>query len=122
MDEIGELDRVLDEKHGDVVADNVPIAFPRVNLDCKAAHVASEVERALAPGDRGEANEGWRLLTDVTKDIGAGHALQAVGQFEIAVGAIAARMNDALGDALMGEMENLLTKMEVIDQRRPRAP
>src|SRR5690606_8676522 len=36
----------------------------------------------------------------------------------IAVRAIAACMNDALGDALMVEVEDLLAEMEILEQRR----
>jgi hypothetical protein len=43
MDDIGELDRVLDEEDRDVVADDVPVALLRIKLDRKAAHVARQV-------------------------------------------------------------------------------
>ena len=49
VDDVGKLDRVLDEEDRDVVADEVPVAFLGVELDGKAAHVAGEVERALDP-------------------------------------------------------------------------
>ena len=43
VDQVGELDRVLDEEHRDVVADEVPVAFLGVELDREAAHVAREI-------------------------------------------------------------------------------
>jgi hypothetical protein len=72
MDEVGELDRVLDEEDRDVVADDVPVALLRVELDREAAHVAGEVGRALAAGDGREAHEGRRLLAGALEDVGAG--------------------------------------------------
>jgi hypothetical protein len=57
VDQVGELDRVLDEEHRDVVADEVPVALLGVELDGEAADVAGEVERALAAGDGREADE-----------------------------------------------------------------
>ena len=57
VDEVGELDRVLDEEHRDVVADEVPVALLGVELHGEAAHVAGEVERALVAGDGREAHE-----------------------------------------------------------------
>ena len=42
--DIGELDRILDEEHGDVVADKVPVALSRVELDRKPAHIPGEIE------------------------------------------------------------------------------
>ena len=72
MDQVGKLDRVLDEEDRDVVADEVPVAFLGVELDGEAAHVARQVERALAAGDGREAHEGRRLLAGALEDVGAG--------------------------------------------------
>ena len=44
VDDVGKLDRVLDEEDRDVVADEVPVAFLGVELHREAAHVAREVE------------------------------------------------------------------------------
>ena len=55
--EVGELDRVLDEEHRDVVADEVPVALLRVELHREAAHVTGEVGRALVAGDGREPHE-----------------------------------------------------------------
>ena len=60
VDQIGEFDRVLDEEHRDVVADEVPVALLGVELDREAAHVAGEIGRALVAGDGREADEGLR--------------------------------------------------------------
>jgi hypothetical protein len=38
--EVGELVGIPNEEHGGVVADQIPIAFIRVELDREAAHVA----------------------------------------------------------------------------------
>ena len=62
VDQVGELDRVLDEEHRDVVADEVPVALLGVELDREAAHVAGEIGRALVAGDGREAHEGVGLL------------------------------------------------------------
>ena len=77
MDEVGKLDGVLDEEHRDVVADDVPVAFLRVELDGKAAHVARQVGRALAAGDGGKAHEGRRPLAGALEQVGAGVFRQA---------------------------------------------
>ena len=45
MDQVGELDRVLDEEHRDVVADEIPVALLRVELDREAAYVARRIRR-----------------------------------------------------------------------------
>ena len=57
VDQVGELDRVLDEEHRDVVADEVPVALLRVELHREAPHVARQIERALVAGHGREADE-----------------------------------------------------------------
>ena len=51
MDEVGELVRVPHEEHRRVVADQIPIAFLGVELDCEATHVAFGIGCARFPGD-----------------------------------------------------------------------
>ena len=45
--EIGELDRVLNEEDGNVVANDIPVAFICVELDCEPSNGADSV----LPGD-----------------------------------------------------------------------
>ena len=71
VDQIGKLHRVLDEEHRDVVADEVPVAFVRVELDREAAHVARGVGRAALADDGREAHEHRRALAGLGEDRGA---------------------------------------------------
>ena len=43
VDQVGEFDRILDEEHRDVVANQIPIAFLSVELGCESAHVACQI-------------------------------------------------------------------------------
>ena len=121
VDDVGEADRVLDEEHRDVVADDVPVAFLGVELDREAAHVARQVDRALAAGDGGEAHEGRRLLAGALEEVRAGVARQRLVGLKIAVRAVAAGMHHALRNALVVEVEDLFAEMEVLEQRSGRA-
>jgi hypothetical protein len=85
VDDVGKLDRVLDEEDRDVVTDNVPIAFLCVKFDREAAHIAREIGRALGAGDGREADKGLGLLADALKDVGPRHIGEAFGQFEITI-------------------------------------
>src|SRR3984957_4230942 len=51
MDEVGKLDRILDEEDGDVVANEIEIALIRIEFDGEAPHVAGPVSRPGASGD-----------------------------------------------------------------------
>ena len=117
MDQIGEFDRVLDEEDRDIVADNVPIALLRVEFDREAAHVACQIHRPLVAGYGREADKDLGLLPHLGQHVGLGMIGQAIGQFEYAVGAIAAGVDHALGNALMIEMEDLLAQDKVFEQR-----
>ena len=118
VDQVGELDRVLDEEDRDVVADEVPVALLGVELHGEAAHVAGEVGRALVAGDGGEADEDRRLLALALEEVGPGEVGERLVVLEVAVGAVAAGVDDALGDALVVEVEDLLAEVEVLQQRR----
>ena len=122
MDDVGKLDRVLDEEHRDVVADDVPVALLRVELDRETTHIAGKVGRALGAGDGRETDEGRRLLAGALEDVGARVFGKRFVGLEKAVCTVAARMHHPLGDALMVEVEDLLAEVEVFQERRAARP
>ena len=65
VDQVGELDRVLDEENRDIVAHHVPVALHRVELDREAAGVAGEIGRAAVAGDGREAGKRRRRHADL---------------------------------------------------------
>jgi hypothetical protein len=67
--EVGELDRVLDEEHRDVVADQVPVALVGVELDGEPADVARQVERTLVARHGREAHERGRALAGALEQV-----------------------------------------------------
>ncbi len=119
MDQVGELHRVLDEEDRDVVADDVPVALPGVKLDREAAHVAREIGGTFAARDGREAHESRRLLAGALEDVGAGDVGERLVSLEKAMRAKASRMDDALRNALMVEVEDLVAQHKVFEQRWP---
>ena len=119
MDQVGKLDRVLDEEHRDIVADEIEVAFVGVELDREAAHVARQVARARAARHRREAHEHLGFLARVLQECGLGQFAKRFGRLEVAMRAGAARMHDALRDALVIEMRDLFAQDEVFKQGRP---
>ena len=117
MDHVGKLDGVLNEEHRDVVADDVPVAFLRVELHREAADVARQVGRAFVAGHGREAHEGGGFLPCALKDVGLGDVGKRLVVLEIAMRAKAAGMNHPLGDALMIEVEDLLAKVKIFERR-----
>ena len=117
VDQVGEFDRVLDEEDGNIVADQIPIAFLGIEFDRKAAHIASDIGRPLAAGDGGEAAEQGRLFTNPLEDIGARQFWNRFGQLEMAMHAIAAGVDDAFRNAFMVEVEDLLPHDLVFQHR-----
>jgi len=115
--EVGELHRVLDEEHRNVVAHDVPVALLRVQLDGEAAHVARRVHRTGAAGHGGKAREHRGLHAHFGQHARGGEFGQRFGQLEVAVCGRAAGMHDALGNALMVEVRDLLAQDEVFEQR-----
>src|SRR6185369_10907190 len=60
VNHIRKLDRVLNEEHGDVVADEIEVAFLCVKLDGKTTHVSSEVGGSARTLDCRKAHEDRR--------------------------------------------------------------
>ena len=69
VNQVGELDRVLDEEHRDVVADQIPVAFLGVELHREAADVARRVDRARAARHGREADEHLGLFAHLGQDL-----------------------------------------------------
>jgi hypothetical protein len=115
--QVRELDRVLDEEHRDVVADEVEVALLGVELGREAADVADGVGRAAEADDGGEPHEHRRLPSHLTEEVRAGDVVERIGALEDAVGAGATRVHDAFGDALVVEARHLLPEVEVLDER-----
>ena len=122
MDEIGKLDRVLDEEDGNVVADEIEIAFVGVELDREAAHVARQVACPRAAGDGREPREDLRLLAFLGEERRLRQVRNGIGHLEIAMRARTARMNDALGNSLVIEMGDLFAEGEIFQKRRAPVP
>ena len=54
MNEVGELVGIPNEEHGRVVADQIPVAFIRIELDREAAHVPLGIGGTELTGPRRE--------------------------------------------------------------------
>ena len=118
MHEIGKLHRVLDEEDGNVVADEIPVAFVGVELDGEAAHVARGVGRAAFAEHGREAHEHRGLLAGLREERRPRQRLHRLVAFEKTVRRRAARVDDALGNALVVEVRDLFAQNEVFEQRR----
>ena len=116
--EVRELDRVLDEEDGDVVADQVPDAVLGVELDGEAADVAGRVGRATRADDGREAHEHRRLEGGVVEQLGLAQVRERLIDLEVPVRRGAAGMHGALRDALVVEVGDLLAEDEVLEQGR----
>ncbi len=119
VDEVGELDGVADEEHRGVVADEVVVALFGVELQREAAGVAHRVGGAEVAGHGREAQEGLGLLAHLGEEVRLGVLRDVGGHGEGAVGAGAAGVDHALGDALAVEVRELLEQHLVLDEQGP---
>jgi hypothetical protein len=117
VDQIRKLHRILDEEHRDVVADEIPVAFVRIELDGEPAHVTRRVGGTALAGHRRKAHEHRRALAGLGKDRCPRQLCQRFVALEEAVGARAPGMHDALGNALMVEVRDLFPEDEIFQQR-----
>ncbi|AIO69498.1 catalase-2 domain protein [Burkholderia oklahomensis] len=118
VDEVRKLDRVLDEKHRHVVADEIVVAFVGVELHREAAHVAHGVRGAARALHRREAHVDGRFLRRILQERGLRVLGHRFVDAEHAVRGRAARVHDPLRNALVIEVSDLLAHDEVFEQRR----
>jgi hypothetical protein len=116
MNEVGKLHRVLDEEHRDVVADEIPIALVGIELHGETAHVARGVGRAALAGHGREAHEHRRPLALFRKQRRPRDFGQRCVALEESMRTGTARVDDALGNALMVEVRDLLAQDEIFEQ------
>ena len=117
-DETGELQRIAQEEHRGVVADDVVIAFGGVELQREAARVAPGVWAATLTGHRGEPDHrlgcGARL-----KHRRLGERADIVGYLEPPESARTLGVRLAFGHALAIELRHLLDEVVIVQQDRP---
>jgi hypothetical protein len=118
VDEVGELQRVADEENRRVVAGEVVVAFLGVELNGEAARVAHCVRGTAPTGDCAEAHEDLSRLADLAEESRSRVGRDVLGHFEVAEGARATRVHDALGDALAVEARQFLEQVHVLDEHR----
>src|ERR1700724_4662057 len=116
MDEVGELDRILNEENRDVVADEIPVAFLGVEFDCKTAHIARKIRRSLVSGDGREPHKHGRFFAGPLENVGAGDLGQRFMSLKETVSPVAASMGDPFRDPLVIEMEYLFPKMKIFEK------
>ncbi len=112
--EVGEFQRVAQEKHGRVVADQVPVAFLGVELHCEAPDVALGVGRAALAGDSEETHCEIGLLTDLREDLRLRVLRHVVGHHEGAKRTRALRMHTALWDHFACEVRKLFEMPDIL--------
>ena len=122
VDQVGKLDRILNEEHGNVVTDKVPIALAGVEFRREATHVARQIGRPLVAGNGREPCEGGGLYTDFVEDCGTRIFGDGLLELKMAMHPITARMDHALGNAFVIEVKDLLTRNMVFKQLRPACP
>jgi len=119
VDEVGKLDRVLNEEHRHVVADQVEVAFVGEEFHRETAHVTHGIAGAAWSLHRGKAHEHRRLFPWVLQETGLGQRRMVLVGLKETMRAGAAGMDDALRNAFMVKVRDFLTHDEVFQQRRP---
>ena len=122
MNEVGKLEGVLDEEHGNVVADDVPITLLGVELDGKTTDVSREIGRPLVARDGREPHEGRRLFAGALKEVRGSDPRQGLVVFEVPVRAKAPGVHDTLWNPFVIEMKDLLAEVEVLERGRAAGP
>ena len=118
VDEVGELDRILDEEDRNVVPHHVPHAFIRVKLDGESAHIARGIGRTAAAGDRAESQEQRRAFARLLKQSRFGEFRNRIRALEKPMCRRTSSVHHPFRDALVIEVLHLLAVVEILQQCR----
>src|SRR5688572_11114639 len=110
--QIRELHRILDEEDRHVVADQIPVTLIGIELDGESTYVAGRVLRSTLTGNGRKTDEYRRDFASGVEQRGARIALERAIRLEETMRTRATRVNNALGDALVIEVGNLLAQDE----------
>jgi hypothetical protein len=126
MDDVRKLDRVANEEHGQVVADEIPVAVLGVELHGESAGIPRHLGGVAPANHGGEADGERRLLAFLLKQLRSrvlrrGLVANRAGRLELPVADEAARVHDPLRDALAVEVADLLEEVIVLERRRAAA-
>ena len=119
VDEVGELQGVVDEEYGGVVAHHVVVAFLRVEAQGEAADVAQGVGIAGFAGHLGEAQQDGRGLACSVEYVGLGIGAHVLGQGEGSLGSGSLGVDYALWYALAVEVGQLFEELVVLHEDGP---
>ncbi len=119
MVQVRELQRVAEEEHRGVVADDVPVALIGVEAHSEAPDVTFGVGSASLPGHGREAHDHLGRLADLGEHAGTAVPRDVAGHREGAVGAGALGVHAPFGDHLAVEVRELLEEPHILEQHRP---
>ena len=118
VDQVGELDAVLDEEHRHVVADEVEVAFVRVESHRETPDVSYGVGRDARACHGREAYEDRGRCGWIAQELRCGDVRHRLVHTERPVSACTPGVDDSFGDALMIEVHDLLAEVMILEQGR----
>ncbi|MNQ94856.1 hypothetical protein D3C85_1103940 [compost metagenome] len=118
VDKVREFERITDEEHRRVVADDVPVAFFGVELQRKTTWITLGISRTALATDRGEPEKCWCLLADGVEQLRAGVLSDITSYGERAVSTRTLGVHTTLRDVFTVEVGKLLDQVKVVEQQR----
>ncbi|MNG01878.1 hypothetical protein D3C84_848760 [compost metagenome] len=116
MDKVGEFQRITNEEHRGVVADDVPVAFLGIELQGETPRITLGIGRTTLATHSREAQEGFGLLADSAEQLGVTVLGDIPGYREGAIGSRALGVYTTLRDVFTVEVGEFFKQVEVIQQ------
>jgi len=118
VEEIGKLNRILDEENGGVVANHIVVTLLGVEFDGKTSGVSIAVVRTTLTSNSGEASEDGGSLTNILEEFSLGELRNIVSKFKVTMSTSTLGVDNSLGNTLSVEVSELVNKMEVLEKKR----
>src|SRR5215217_5334201 len=118
MDEIGKLDCVLDEEHGNVVAHQIVVTLRSVELGGEAADIACNIEGTPLPDGCREPDENLGFLIRILQECRLRDVCLGFVALKVAMGCRTPGVNHPFRNPLVVKMLQLLPKNEILHKHR----
>src|SRR6266404_7135697 len=119
MNQVRKFHSVLNEKNGDVVADQIPVTLVSVKFNRETSHIAHRIGRAAFSDYGRKAHKDRCAFASLSKKRCSSIFLKRLIAFEIPMGGRTSGMDYALGYTLVVKMGDLLAKNKILEQRGP---
>lgn len=101
VNDIWELNRILDKKHGNIVSDDIPVTLIGIELQSKSTDITNGIGRTSRSKNSRETNKHRSSAGGIVQDIGTGELGDRSVELEVAMDTSATGVDNTFRNTFM---------------------